>query len=135
LAAEAYRLALRHAEAARDLAHPGYHFRLADAYHPATYIAIAHYRLGEYREAPQAPASSHAHYAGSPFRYTSGTPRNLAFRAMAHHQLGEQQTAQADLDRLHRLMKEPRWSDGGDHRSYVQEAEELLGAGTPDRSK
>jgi WD40 repeat protein len=85
-----YRLALRRGEAARDLSHPGFYFR---PYHANTQIGIAHYRLGEYREAVKALIASEAYYAADRYYlYTTGTPWNLAFLAMAHHQLGERKT-------------------------------------------
>ena len=132
LDAARYRLALRRAEAARDLAHPGFYFRFP---HASTQIGIAHYRLGEYRPAVEALTASEAYYAADPhYRDTMGTPWNLAFLVMAHHQLGEKETAGAMLARLHRFMKDSRWASRDDLQTFVREAEELCVWGAPPRT-
>src|SRR5262249_31717616 len=94
LEAAQYRRALRQAEAARDLAPPGLRFPPSSP--PATQIGMARYRLGEYREAVDALSASEAYYhTAASSRYAAGAPWNLAFLVMAHHRLGEQETAQA----------------------------------------
>jgi hypothetical protein len=133
LDAARYRLALRHAEAARDLAHPGFVF--APNYPPTTHIGIAHYRLGEYREAVEALTTSEAYYAAADARYKAGTPWNIAFLAMAHQQLGEEEKAQAILARLRGVMKDPAWASRDDLRTYVREAQQLIEGRAPDPQK
>jgi WD40 repeat protein len=126
-----YRLALRQSEAARDLAHPGFYF---NPYCPATTsIGIAHYRLGEYREAVEALSASEAYYhTAASSKYAPGTPWTLAFLVMAHHRLGEQKTAQAILAQLHKVMKDnSEWAADGELQAYVREAEELSWWGSP----
>jgi WD40 repeat protein len=124
-----YRLALHQAEAARDLAHPGFYF---DPYHAATQIGIAHYHLGEYREAVDALTASETYYATDRvYRYRAGTPWNLAFLAMAHHRLGEEQAALAILVRSRDALRAPRWASREDLKTYVHEAEELCVWGAP----
>ena len=57
----------------------------------------------------EALTASEAYYAADPaYRHKAGTPWNLAFLAMAHHRLGEEEQAQALLARLRELMKDPR---------------------------
>ena len=129
--AATYRLALRQAEAARDLAHPGFYF---NPYIPATTsIGIAHYRLGEYREAVEALSATETDYhTAATSRYAPGTPWNLAFLVMAHHRLGEQETAQAILAQLHGVMKDKsEWAADGELQAYLREAEELSWWGSP----
>jgi WD40 repeat protein/tRNA A-37 threonylcarbamoyl transferase component Bud32 len=125
LDAAKYRLALRHAQAAQDLAHPGFYYRLPD-YHAATNIGIAHYLLGQYPEAVKSLTRSEDFYAVAPYQIKAGTPWNLAFLAMAHHQLGEKEEARAILARLNGVMKAPRWASPGDHHLYLRETEELI---------
>ena len=130
LDAARYRLALRQAEAARDLAYPGFNF--SPSHHVTRVIGIAHYRLGEYKEAVAALTASEAHLAAAQFYGSkAGHPTSLAFLAMAHHRLGEKEAAQAILARLHRVMKDPRWASEGDHHTYYREAEELCVWGGP----
>jgi hypothetical protein len=132
LDAARYRLALRQAEAARDLGHPGFVF--APDYHATTHIGMAHYRLGEYREAVEALTASEAYYAADRYfgnRYKTGTPWNLAFLVMAHQQLGEKENAGALLARLYTLMKDPAWASREDLHRYLCEAEEVCVSGAP----
>ena len=131
LKAAEYRLALRRAEAARDLAHPGFYFNL-NPYHASTQIGIAHYRLGEYPEAVKALIASEAYYAADPYHlFKTGTPWNLAFLAMAHHQLGEKDYAAALLSWLHGLMKDVRWASRDELHTFVREADDLCVWGAP----
>jgi WD40 repeat protein/tRNA A-37 threonylcarbamoyl transferase component Bud32/tetratricopeptide (TPR) repeat protein len=133
LDAAVYRRALRHAEAARDLAPPGFDF--SPLYPPATYIGMARYRLGEYREAVDALTASEASIAALSSQLKTGTPWNLAFLAMAHHGLGEREAAQAILARLRELMKKPGWTSRVDLQTYLREAEELIEGKAPDLPK
>jgi hypothetical protein len=118
-----YRLALRQAEAALRLAPAEYGF--SPIYHPWTQIGIAQYRLGQYREAVESLTRSESHYSATPALKT-GTPWNLAFLAMSHHQLGENDKAQALLARLREILKEPRWVNNVDAQPFLREAEALL---------
>jgi WD40 repeat protein/tetratricopeptide (TPR) repeat protein len=128
LDAAQYRLALRRGEAARDLSHPGFSF---DPYHPTTSIGIAHYRLGEYREAVDALTSAEAYYAARSPGRKDGWPLNLAFLVMVRHRLGEEEKAQAALVRLHSVMKDPYWASRDDIHASMREAEELIVWGAP----
>src|SRR5262249_37778682 len=51
---------------------------------------------------------------------------DLAFLAMAQHQLGKKDDAQATLGRLRELVKLPRWSIAAEAQSFLREAEELI---------
>jgi hypothetical protein len=53
---------------------------------------------------------------------------NLAFLAMAHHQLGDKDQAQALLERLRVLAKFPYWQNRPDAQAFWREAEALLAA-------
>jgi WD40 repeat protein/serine/threonine protein kinase/tetratricopeptide (TPR) repeat protein len=129
LDAARYRLKLRYAEAARDLAHPGFNF---DRYgHPTTHIGIAHYRLGEYREAVEALTAAEAYYAARSPRNEAGTAMDLAFLAMAQHRLGEEEKAQTALARLHNTMRDPDRVSRDDLRALMREAEEWIVWGAP----
>jgi WD40 repeat protein/serine/threonine protein kinase len=130
LDAARYQLALRQAEAARDVAPPG--FAPSGYYLPNTQIGIAHYRLEEYREAVDALTTSEADHAAANVRTKAGTPWNLAFLAMAHHRLGERETAQAILTRLREVIKDPFWAPQGAHHIYFREAEQLIEGNAPD---
>jgi hypothetical protein len=133
LDAARYQLALRQAEAARDLAPPGFYH--SPGYRPITQIGIAHYRLGEYREAVEALTASEADHAAANVQYKAGTPFNLAFLAMAHHRLGEKETARALLARLREVMKDPVWARPGSHQAFLREAEALIEGKAPDPQK
>jgi hypothetical protein len=137
LDAAQYRLALHQAEAARDLAPPG--FYRTPYSHPTTYIGIAHYRLGEYREAVEALTASEAYYAAAyaaaDVQHQAGTLFNLAFLAMAQHRLGEDEKARALLARLREVMKDPFWAGRADLQTYLHEAVELIEGKAPDPKK
>jgi hypothetical protein len=110
---DAYRLALRQAEAARRLAPPG----------ASNTLGVAQFRLGEYKEAletlTQADRIHRVQSLGS-------IPPNLAFLAMAQHQLGQKEQAQATLARLRDAMKNPTWAKNADAQGFLREAEACL---------
>jgi WD40 repeat protein/serine/threonine protein kinase len=113
---EDYAKALHLAEAACRRA-PGVWLYLAD-------LGLAQYRTGRYAEAVATFTEVEqlvVHQKGAP------QPSHLAFRAMALHQLGRKEEAQALLGRLRERMKQPRWIDDANARGFHREAEELLG--------
>ena len=58
-------------------------------------------------------------------------PANVAFVAMAHHQLGHDEQARAAIVRLRELVQIPANADDADIRAFVDEADALLaGSGT-----
>jgi WD40 repeat protein/tRNA A-37 threonylcarbamoyl transferase component Bud32 len=123
-----YQLALRQAELAA-LAPPTVKFLLI--YHPATQMGIAQYRLRLYHEALQSLTRSEA-IETAEASYKAGTPWNLSFLAMAHHQLGDKDKAQALFDRLREIMKDTRWKNHRDAQSFFLEAKELIEGTAPD---
>jgi WD40 repeat protein/serine/threonine protein kinase len=94
---------------------------------PLNTLGVAQYRTGKYRDAlaslTQAEPLNAKVYRG-PF------PADLAFRAMAHYQLGHKEEAAKDLAYLRQAMKNSRWANDAESLAFVKEAEELL-AGKP----
>ena len=109
--ASAYRRALRQAEAACAAA-PG-HVEYLNT------LGIAYYRVGKYQEAVDTLGRCNK------LRKES-FPEDLTFLAMAQHQLGQEEQAQATLDRLREVMKQPRWALDSEAQGFLREAEELL---------
>ncbi len=123
LDAAKYQLALRQAETALRLAPPEFNFH--PNFQVTTNIGIAHYRLGHYPEAMENLTRSEAYYLAQSV-YKAGTPWNLAFLAMAHHQLGDKDQAQALLDRVREIIKDALHKDRPDVQSFFREAKELI---------
>jgi tetratricopeptide (TPR) repeat protein len=57
-------------------------------------------------------------------------PANLAFQAMTHHQLGQQELAQAALARLRATLETPERAKDREAHSFLWEAETLLTGNT-----
>jgi hypothetical protein len=53
-------------------------------------------------------------------------PADLAFLAIAQHKLRKKDEAQATLDPLRELMKQPRWAKDAEAQGFLREAEELI---------
>jgi hypothetical protein len=70
--------------------------------------------------------ASEAYYAAASPRYKAGTPWSLPFLAMAHHGLGEPETARAILTRLRDVMKNPDIVSHVNYQAYLSEAEKLI---------
>src|SRR5262249_47864636 len=108
-AKEAYALALRQAEAAVRA-------DTEDADNLNT-LGVARYRIGQCPEALIALSKSEKLK-----RAREGShPADLAFLAMAHHQLSQKDEAKATLARLREVMKQPRWSNDVEAQSFVRE--------------
>src|SRR5205814_1407535 len=60
--------------------------------------------------------------------YKAGRPWNLAFLAMANHQLGDKKKAQVLFNRVRELSTDPLHKDRLDVQSYFREAQELIEA-------
>jgi hypothetical protein len=60
---------------------------------------------------------------------------NLAFLAMARHQLGQKGQARETLRRLREVMRQPRWANDAGRQGFLREAEELLQAKGKDPQK
>jgi WD40 repeat protein/serine/threonine protein kinase len=109
---EAYAVALRYAEAAvRAAPSTGYYLN------PRGTLGVAHYRVGDYANALQALTQS------------SQEPADLAFLAMAQHQLGKKDEAKATLARLRQFMKQPVWANNAEAQGFFGEAETLINGG------
>jgi WD40 repeat protein len=123
--ADAYRLALRHAEIAHRLA-PDSGFILNT-------LGVAQYRTGQYAQALQTLARSDQLNAASS---RGSLPADLAFLAMTHHQLGQLDQAAAYLDRLRQSLKAPRSTGDEESQTFLREAEALIqGKGKPSEKR
>jgi hypothetical protein len=71
-----------------------------------TTLGAAHYRLADFGAALAVLDEVNRLCAADP---DGPNPENLAFLALAQHQAGQQQLAEATLGRLRDLMKNPRW--------------------------
>jgi WD40 repeat protein len=109
--AAAYQRALGQAKAACRLVGPN------NAGYVNT-LGVAYYRVGKYREAVAT--------LGRSDKLRKEVPHDLAFLAMAHHQLGQEIQAQATLTQLREVMKQPRWAKDAEAQGFVREAEEVL---------
>jgi WD40 repeat protein/tRNA A-37 threonylcarbamoyl transferase component Bud32 len=110
---DAYAAALRRAEAAVRLI-PGEGAFLRT-------LGVAHYRVGDHAQALETLEKSEKVRAA-----TLPLPADLAFLAMAHHQLGHKPQAQATLARLREMMKPPAWKNDAEAQGFLREAEELI---------
>jgi Flp pilus assembly protein TadD len=100
---ESYGLALRQAEAAVRLDQKeGYYLNA---------LAVAQYRMGLFAEAVS---------------NLSNRPGLLAFLAMAQHRLGKKDEAQAAMNRLRELIKEPIYAQHPEDQAFLKEAEAVL---------
>jgi Tfp pilus assembly protein PilF len=110
---EAYRLALRQAEAASKLAPTN-----GDLLNT---LGVAQYRAGHYREAVATlTQSDRINSAGA----RGPQPADLAFLALAHHRLGEPDQARSALGRLRASMKKPEHASTSEAQMFQSEAEE-----------
>jgi WD40 repeat protein len=115
LAPAAYRLALSRAETACRLS-PENSLYLNT-------LGVARYRAGQYREALADLNRSlelNAPRSGGPI------PADLAFLAMAQHRIGQQAEARKTLEQLRGIMKNPRWSDDVESKTFLDEAAALI---------
>jgi WD40 repeat protein len=111
---EAYALALRRAEIAARLA--------PEDGSILTTLGVAQYRIGQHAEAVATLLK--ADKLSTP-RYEGSHMANLAFLAMAQHQLGHREQAQATFGRLKGSMKQPHGAKHDRARAFLREAEEL----------
>jgi dipeptidyl aminopeptidase/acylaminoacyl peptidase len=119
---QAYTLALRRAQAAVQ-AEPGDGELLNT-------LGVAQYRAGEYAKALETLTRSEKLNATK----DGSLPDDLAFLAMAQHQLGLKKQAQETLHRLREVMKQPFWK-GSPYWGFLREAEELLQGKKSDPNK
>jgi WD40 repeat protein len=120
---EACALALRHAEAASRAA--------PDDGLILNTLGVAQYRAGRYADALAALTKSEKLNATR----EGSNPSDVAFLAMAQHHLDQKDPSQATLDRLRKIMKQPRWEKDAESVSFLREAEELIEGKTAGRSQ
>src|SRR5262249_41332684 len=86
-------------------------------------LGVAQYRVGQYAAALATLTESEklntVAFKGTP-------PMDLAFLAMAQHQLGKREEAKATLARLREAMKQERWAKDAEAQAFLREAEETL---------
>jgi hypothetical protein len=109
-----YRFALKQAEFASRLAPNQARYR--------TVLGMAHYRLGQYKEALATLTASDPMSAGS--------PADLAFLAMTQHQLGHKE-AQTTFVRFQETMRKPEWTQNAELPAFLREAETLMDGKPP----
>ena len=111
---DAYARALRQAEAAVQTDR--------DNGRNVNTLGVAHYRLGAYAKAVETLKQSEK------LNTTEGgsQPSDLAFQAMAQHQLGHKEQAQAMLARLREVMKQKNWAQNTEAQGFLGEAEALI---------
>jgi tRNA A-37 threonylcarbamoyl transferase component Bud32 len=112
--AELYTRALHQAEAAVQAA-PGAATHL-------TTLGIAQYRVGQFADALTTLMNSEALHAAK----EGSQPADLAFLAMAQHQVGKKEEAKSTLVQLRNVMKTKRWSHDLEALGFLREAEELI---------
>jgi hypothetical protein len=84
---------------------------------------IALFRLGRYREARDMLDRARSLKATSP---GGPEPPDLAFLAMAHHQLGHRDEARRHMEQLRQMMTAAQWSSNAWCRLALEEAEMLM---------
>jgi tetratricopeptide (TPR) repeat protein len=86
-------------------------------------LGVAYYRAGNYEKALDVLSRSDKINA---LKDKGSYPTDLAFLAMAHHQLGHTRQAEAKLELLRERMKDPRAARVAGAPVLLREAEELL---------
>jgi tetratricopeptide (TPR) repeat protein len=109
--ASAYRQALQQAKAACAA--------MPDNLEYLNALGIAYYRVGEYQESLDTLGPCNK-------LRNQSMPEDLAFLAMAQHQLGQKERAQATFLRLREIMKQPRWAEDAEAQGFLREAEAVL---------
>jgi WD40 repeat protein len=85
-------------------------------------LGVAQYRTGRYAEALATLTESEK--LNTP--KIGSQPADLAFMAMAQHQLGQKDNAKATLSRLQGLMKEEAWAKNLEAQAFLRETESLI---------
>ena len=81
-------------------------------------LGVAQYRTGAYQQALATLTSSD--------KLRGGHPEDVAFLAMALHQLGRTDEAKAALERLRTLMQDPNRAYNEESQGFLREAEALI---------
>ena len=90
-------------------------------------LGVCYYRQGDYERALQTLTQSERLNATK----DGSLPADLAFLAMAQHQLGKKDEAKATLARLRQFMKQPVWANNAEAQGFFGEAETLINSGQP----
>jgi uncharacterized protein HemY len=97
-------------------------------------LGVAQYRVGQYQQAVETLSRSNKLNTR---RFQTSVPGDLAFLAMAHHQLGQKEQAQDYLKRLREAMNKPQLASAfpEEPETFLREAEALLPgtASTPNK--
>ena len=95
-------------------------------------LGVAYYRMGNFEKALDVLAHSDKINA---VKHKGSRPKDLAFLAMAHQQLGHAKEAEAKLELLRERMKDPRFATDAGAQVFLREAEELLATPKPPSNK
>jgi tetratricopeptide (TPR) repeat protein len=126
-AAQEYRQALRWAEAACRL-EPAQADPLPGPFF--TTLGVAEYRAGQYQQALATLMRADQLNAS----HGESIPADLAFLAMARHQLGQKEQSRANLQQLRQLLTKPKivdWTNDEDAKVFLREAEALMQGAKP----
>jgi hypothetical protein len=85
-------------------------------------LAVAQYRIAQYRDALDTLVMSE--------EFVQGTPVNLAFRTTACFRLGDKAESFAILDRLVEITHLPPWHQDAETSTFLREAREVISAKT-----
>ncbi len=86
-------------------------------------LGVVYYRVGNFNKAQETLRRSDLI---NEKEYRGSHPADLAFLAMTQQQLGHAKDAQAELERLRKRMKDPRWAHDAEIQGFLREAEALL---------
>ena len=90
-------------------------------------LGVARYRVGDYANALQTLTQSEK----LNWTMKGPHPADVAFLAMAQHQLRKKDEAQATLARLREILKQPGWAKDAEAQGFLGEAETLINGGQP----
>jgi eukaryotic-like serine/threonine-protein kinase len=91
-------------------------------------LGVAQYRAGQYEAAAKTLMASDKLNAVA---NKGSIPADLAFLAMALHQLGQKEKAQAILERLRKSMQSETWAKNEEAKAFAQQAESLVKEASP----
>jgi WD40 repeat protein len=86
-------------------------------------LGLGYYRAGQYQDALATLGRSEKLNRA---KDGSAHPADLAFLAMAHHQLNQQKQAREILAQLRAVMKQATWSNNAEYQAFLREAGTLI---------
>jgi tetratricopeptide (TPR) repeat protein len=110
-----YQSAIRYAEAACELSPENGMF--------LNTLGVARYRAGKYAEAVETLTRADALNARA---FGGSLPADVAFLAMAHHQLGHVEQAGKFLEQLRQAIETDRWKADAESQAFFKEAVDLI---------